>query len=394
MDRYNAKIPVLFHHPRFRRMGPWILLAIVILLVIFIWRHHVNAKEAAAERNSKNQPPPVTVAVARRADVPVYLRELGSVTSVYTITVKTQINGQLWHVYYKEGQMVKAGALLAQIDPRPYLAQLTQFVGELERDTAQLANAKIDLERYKTLYPSGGISQQTYATQASLVNQLKGTIKFDQGQIQAVKVNLIYCRIVSPIDGRVGLRLVDPGNYVQTSDTTGLLVINQMNPITVEFSIPEDNVPQIWQQINHGIPLEVKAYNRDESELLDSGFLLTIDNQINTSTGTVLLRAQFPNKDYRLFPNQFVNAWLLIDTLRNATLVPSAAISHGSNGDFVYVLTPNHRVKETLVKTSVTSGDDIVVIQGISPGQSVVTQGVDKLKSGIKVNVVSPLGTS
>jgi multidrug efflux system membrane fusion protein len=370
------------HHKR--RPTFWIIVtAIIILLIALIWYWLHKAKKPPP------QPPvPVTVATSRTADVPVYLSALGSVISIDTITVKTQINGQLLRVLFKEGQLVRAGELLAQIDPRPLLAQLRQFEGQLARDQAQLTNARIDLKRYVKLYPVGAVSQMTYETQKWLVKQLDGTVEFDQGQIDTVKVNLIYANITTPINGRVGLRLVDPGNFVQTTDTTGLFVINVIQPITVVFTIPEDDVPQVLKQMATGNPLLAQAYDRTQNTLLALGNLLTIDNQIDPTTGTVKLKAQFQNEDLRLFPQQFVNIKLLVDTLHNAIVVPTAAIQHGPNGTFVFLLNKSNTVSVKPIVSRITYGDDSA-ITGISSGQSVVIQGTDKLTDGAKVTLTT-----
>ncbi len=368
---------------------PATLLLLVLALIIFIVVaiHHYREAVARREQDARNRPIPIVAATALVRNVPVYISALGTVTPTYSVTVRTQINGQLLRVLFREGQMVKIGELLAEIDPRPYLAQQTEFEGQLARDQALLANAKIDLKRYKKLYPLGSVSQQTYDTQIALVKQLEGTVKLDEGQLQAVKVNLIYCRITSPINGRVGLRLVDPGNFVQTTDTNGLIVINTINPITVIFPIPEDNVPEVIESMNKGKPLLTQAYNRTQNKLLAVGTLLTIDNQIDTTTGTVKLRAQFQNDKYMLFPDQFVNIQLLVNTLPHATVIPTAAVQHGAQGTFVYMLNQNHTVSIKPVKVSVVSGDYITVVKGVLPGQFVVVEGAEKLTEGARVNV-------
>jgi len=342
--------------------------------------------------NSKNkrggQPLPVVTAKAFIKDVPVYLNALGGVTPTYSVTIHTQINGILIAVNFKEGQMVKKGDLLAQIDPRPYQAQLIQFQGQLQRDKALLANALIDLKRYQTLWKQDSVSQQVLATQQSLVEQDKGTVKIDQGQIDATKVNLIYCNITAPMDARVGLRLVDPGNYVQTSDTTGIAVLNMLNPITVIFTIPEDNIPQVLNKITSDKQLVVQAYDRQQTTLLDTGKVLTIDNQVDPTTGTVRIRAQFPNTKNQLFPNQFVNVRMLINTLHNVVMVPTAAIQYSAKGgSYVFIVNEDDTVKEQNVKIGITAGENTVVLSGLSAGETVVTEGADKLTDGAKVTL-------
>jgi multidrug efflux system membrane fusion protein len=371
-----------FWQHRFR----WLIPIILILLIIVIWHiiAHFTKKHAAV------RPIPVVVATARVSNVPVYVPALGTVIPTYTVTVRTQVNGILLRVLFREGQLVNSGDLLAEIDPRPFLAQLDQFEGQLARDEAQLENARVDLLRYKNLFPLGAVSNQTYVTQVSLVKQLEGTVAFDKGQIETVKVNLIYCRIVSPVSGRLGLRQVDPGNFIQTTDTNGIVIVNTVTPISVVFPIPEDNVPQVMEQI--GLQAEtsllVKAYDRAQNKLIAVGKLLTIDNQINTSTGTVKLKARFDNKDYRLFPNQFVNIQLLVQVLPNQIIIPTAAIQHGTDGDFVYLLNADTKsVSVKPVTVGVIYGNDIVISSGLSAGQAAVIIGTDKLSDGALVTV-------
>ncbi len=373
-------------HPlaRFRRKPIIFALGLIILVILTLAILHSCFRPV---RQPKKPPTPISVSQAVSSDVPVYLSALGSVIPINTVTIRTQINGALLKVYYREGQMVRANDLLAEIDPRPYLAQLEAFEGQLARDQAQLENARVDLQRYQKLYPQGAISQQVYNSQAALVKQLQGTIKFDQGQIDQVKLNLIYCRIRSPINGRVGLRLVDPGNYVQTADSTPLVVVNNIQPITVVFALPEDNIPAISDSIATGRPVIVKAYDRTQKTLLGTGVLLTLDNQINSATGTVNLRAQFANKKLRLFPNQFVNIRLLIKRLSKAIIVPTAAIQHGPEGSFVYLYNQNQTVSLKTVKTGVGFGEYTVILSGLALGDWVVTEGADQLTHGTKVTL-------
>lgn len=367
----------------------WRYIIVGILIIILIIILALVLRACMPVKQPPKAPIPIVTAVAHTDEVPVYIPALGTVTATYTITVKTQVNGVLEKVLYQEGQIVKKGDLLAEIDPRPFLAQLTEFEGQLKRDTAQLENAKVDLKRYQQLYPQGAVSAQVYATQAALVKQLEGTVQFDQGQIEAVKVNLIYTRIISPINGRVGLRLVDPGNFVQTSDTTGLLVINTVQPITVIFAIPEDDIHSVITSPLKGKPLLVKAYDRTQNTLLSTGTLLTIDNQINTTTGTVNLRAQFPNQNLRLFPNQFVNIQLLVNILPQAVVIPTAAIQQGQQGPFVFLLNQNQTVSVKPVTTSVVFGENTVITNGVTAGQQVVVQGADQLSDGSAVSISS-----
>ncbi len=354
------------------------LLALALILLIF-------QKEEFNWLLRPHAPPlPVVVAPTQNKDVPVYLSALGAVTPTYSVTVKTQINGILLRVLFREGQMVKAGDLLAEIDPRPYQAQLLEYEGQLQRDSALLANALIDLKRYQTLYKQDSVSQQTLATQRALVEQYRGAVKLDQGLIDTVKVNLIYCEITAPVDGRIGLRLVDPGNFVQTSDTNGLAVINTLNPITVIFTLAEDYIPQVLQQMDSGQPLAVEAYDRSQQTLLAEGVLLTMDNQVDPNTGTVKLRAQFANEKNQLFPSQFVNVKLLVNVLHHATVVQTAAIQYGAKDPFVYLLNPNDTVTVKPVIVGVTMGE-YTTVTGLGPGQFVVIEGADKLTDGAKV---------
>lgn len=381
----NETQPRLVFQPHHRPMLIWTGIGILIL-VLLLWFLHLYLSR---QHKPPVKPQVVVTAAARSSNVPINIPALGQVQATYTVTVRTQVNGTLMRVNFVEGQMVKQGDLLAEIDPRPFEAQLIQFEGQLERDQALLANALVDLKRYKKLYPIGAVSQQVYATQVSLVKQLQGTVKFDQGQVDTVKVNLIYTRIISPIDGRVGLRLVDPGNLVQTSDTNGIVVVDNIRPICVVFTIPEDNIPTVLQQINAGKTLSVQAYDRTQNQLLATGTLLTMDNQIDPTTGTVKLKASYPNLDNTLFPNQFVNVQLLVTTLQNATVVPTAAVQNGPQGTFVFLVNSDNTVSVKPVKVGVTSGNDTVITSGITPGQIVVTDGTNKLTDGATITQAS-----
>ena len=328
---------------------------------------------------------PVVVSTVINKDISVYLSSLGNVIPTRTITIKTQVNGLLMKVLYKEGQFVKKGQKIIEIDKRPLLAQFTQYQGQLKRDQALLANAIIDLERYTKLWKQKSISQQTFNTQQSLVKQYEGTIEVDQGLIDSTLIKLNYCDIISPVNGRVGLRLVDPGNVVQTTDPTGLLVITTTDPITVIFSIPEDSVPRVLPQVLAKKSIPVKLYDRQQHTLLATGNLLTIDNQIDPTTGMVKLRALFDNKNNRLFSNQFVNTKLLVQKLSDALIVPTAAIQHGRDGDFVFLLQKDSTVTSVSVITGVSQGENTVVLKGLSKGQQVVVEGADQLSNGVKV---------
>ena len=372
------------------RRHPYALGAIALLIVMVgggILALSGSWRSTAGAQGGAPAPPrvPVVAAAARTRDVGVYLNGLGAVTPLNTVTVKSRVDGELIAVRFQEGQIVSRGELLAEIDPRPFEAQLTQFEGQLERDQALLDNARLDLKRFQELVKTDAVPRQQLDTQVSLVHQLEGTVKNDQGQIDATKVQLVYCRIASPIAGRVGLRLVDPGNIVHATDTGGLVIITQLQPITVIFTIPEDSIPTVLEQLGRGVRLPVEAYDREQRRKLADGALLTIDNQVDPTTGTVRLKAQFPNTDNRLFPSQFVNARLLIETRRGATVVPTAAIQQSPRGSFVYVVRPDRTVGVRQVGVGVTDRDDVSIEQGLQVGEQVVVEGAERLRDGAAI---------
>lgn len=332
---------------------------------------------------------PVVALPAKKGDVNVYLSGLGTVTPVRTAIVHTRVDGQIMRVLFREGQLVRQGDPLVEIDPRPYQAQLTQVEGQMARDQALLANAKIDLERYRTLLAQDSIAKQQLDTQEALVRQYEGTVKLDQGQLDNARLQLAYARVTAPISGRLGLRQIDEGNVVHASDQNGLVVITQLQPITVIFTVPQDNLPVVMKRIQTGERIPVEALDRDQNQKnrLGSGILLTVDNQIDTTTGTVRLKAQLNNDDSKLFPNQFVNVRMLIDVRRDVTTVPSAALQRGARGLFVYVVKEDRTVTLRDVKTGPTEADSTVIESGIEPGELVVVDGMDRLREGARVEL-------
>jgi multidrug efflux system membrane fusion protein len=332
---------------------------------------------------------PVSTGMVRQGDIGIYLDALGTVTPVYTVTVTSRVTGELTDVYYTEGQMVKKNDLLATIDARPYQALLTQAQGQLARDQALLKNARLDLVRYQNAFEQHAIPEQQLATQQAQVEQDAGAVELDQGNMAAAQVNVDYTRITSPINGRVGLRSVDPGNIVSADGATGLATVTQIQPITVIFDISEDDLPQVTEQLAAGRTLGVTALDRSQQHKLAEGSLITIDNQINPTTGTVRARATFPNRKSELFPNQFVNARLLVKTLTKVVLVPSAAIQRNNDAAFIYTVQPNDTVMSRDVKITAVDGETTAVT-GVNAGEKIVTDGFDKLQSGSKITIRTP----
>ena len=383
-----------------KRLRLVLIAAVVVValvgLVLFI-RHIQNKSQAAPGGGSgrgpggQGGPIPVSIATASTGDIELRIPALGTVTPLATVTVKTQISGILQKIAFTEGQLVHQGEMLAQIDPRPYEAAVQQMEGNLRRDQALLADAKLDLKRYEGLVKEDSIAVQQLDTQRALVDQYEGTIESDQGQLQTAKVNLIYTRIVSPVNGRVGLRQVDQGNYVTPGDANGIVVVNQVQPITVIFPVPEDDVPALAKQVHDGNTLEVDAYDRTNSAKLAGGKLLTLDNQIDTTTGTVKLRASFENADGVLFPNQFVNIQLLQEVLKNQIIMPNSAVRRGApNGvvtTFVYIVNADSTVTVRPITLGVVDGERAAVTQGLAAGEMVVTEGGDRLRDGAKVQL-------
>jgi membrane fusion protein, multidrug efflux system len=373
--------------PRWRRFLVWalVLIAMAVILVLVL-RHHDETQSApAASRRGATGPVTITAATAKKGDIGVYLEAIGTVTPVYTDSITSEVMGLVTQVHYKEGQLVRKGQSLIDIDPRPYEAQLLQAQGALERDISVLAQATMDLQRYREAWAKNSIPKQTLDDQEKIVLQDEGTVKNDQGTVKYYEVQVAFCHITSPISGRVGLRLVDPGNVVQATGTTILAVITQLQPITVIFTVAEDSLAQVQAQTRHGKQLSVDAFDRAQQTKLGTGKLLTFDNQIDTTTGTVKMRALFDNKNNALFPNQFVNSRLLVDTEHGATLIPTSAIQHNGETAFVYVI-QNDTAQIRNIKAGVADAGHTAVT-GISPGDVVANSSFDKLQNNSKVAI-------
>jgi len=371
----------------------WLIAAVVIVGGGWWWQRGGAGPAAKAGGDAASRPVLVTTATAHQGDIGIYLNALGAVTPVYTVTVTSRVQGEITQVYYHEGQMVRKGDPLIEIDPRPYQAALTQVEGQLAHDQAVLTEAKIDLERYKQALDRNAIAKQQYDDQEQVVLQDEGTVKNDEGQLANAKVNLVYTHITSPIDGRVGLRLVDPGNIIQANSTTALVVITQLQPITVIFSIAEDSLSQIQQQLRKGKTLTVDAFDREGSTKLASGTLLTLDNVIDPTTGTLKLKAIFDNRDNALFASQFVNVKLLVDTQHNVTLIPTPAIQRNAQGAFAYVIKSDQTASIRTITPGTTDGS-VTAVQGLEPQEVVAVSGFDKLLDGAKVTIRTPAKAS
>jgi len=374
-----------------RRRWVWVLvLAVVAYGAYRIWRGMV-APQAASSSAAAGTPGrnsgavPVVAVQAIKGDIGVYFPGLGAVTPIHTVAVRSQIAGYLMQVLYKEGQLVKQGDPLAEIDPRPYQVMLENAQAGLLRDQANLDNARVDLQRYQTLVPLHAVPEQQLATQEALVKSQQGVVNTDQAQIDTAKLDLVYCHITAPITGRVGLRLVDPGNYVTPTDATGLVVITQIEPISVIFPLPEDQLPAVMEKERAGARLRVEAYDRADAQKIATGWLETVDNQIDPTTATVKLRANFENRDGALFPNEFVNVKLLAEEKRGVTLIPTAAVQRNSQKTYVFLVKPDSTVTVQTITVGTSEGDQSEVTSGLKPGDSVVMTGVDRLQEGTKV---------
>ncbi len=384
-------------HSTWKEALKWfVFFGFMAVIMVFTWQHfqsnipagHGQDKAKQGGTSGARKIIAVQVKTLVAGDLRTSIDALGTVVPRRSVTVHPRVDGELISVNFTEGQMVKKGDLLMQIDPRPYQIILTQAEGQLAKNRAILAGAEQDLLRYQSLIKNGSISQQQLDQQITLVNQYKGILKSDQGQVDAANLNLMDCRVKAPVNGKLGLRLVDPGNMVRASDATGVVVINQFEPIDVTFAIPEDKVQSVLKQIHAGNVLQVKAFDRAQLNVLDSGHLKGVDNQIDPTTGTLKFKAEFANQAKNLFPNQFVNIKLLVETQHHVTLLPSAAIQRGVQGTYVYVVNTNNTVAARAVILGAVDGDNTAVLAGVSVGERVVLDGTDKLKDGGKVRVI------
>jgi len=374
-------------HPWYRR--PWVIGAAILVVGLFLLHHCTSGPTQGGGGRGQQGNATITAGQSRNGNMGIYVSALGTVTPTYTVTVFSQITGRVMEVRYREGQMVSKGQSLIDIDPRPYEATLMQAEGTLQHDRGLLEQAKIDLQRYKDAYARNAIAKQQLDDQQQTVVQYQGTVKADEGTVAYDKVQLEYCHIVSPVAGRVGLRLVDPGNTVFAGSGSTLVVITQLQPITVVFNVSEDDLPRVQAQLQGDNKLSVDVFDRANDHLIESGTLTSLDNQVDTTTGTVRFRAELPNKDLALFPNQFVNARLLVQTLQNVTLVPTVAIQHNSTSDFVYVVKPDDTVAVQNV-TTVTSNEQDTAVKGLQAGVTIATTGFDRLENGVHVTIRVP----
>jgi len=375
------------------RIWLWIALLVLIVLALLVVRHY-RSKEAAAKTAAaaaKPQGAAITVGQAKTGDINIYVDALGTVTPLNTVTVYSQITGRVMAVHYSEGQVVKKGDPLVDIDPQPSEATLKQAQGNLEHDEGVLAQARIDLARYQAAYSRNAIAKQQLDDQEQAVKQDEGSVKADQGTVDYDQVQLSYCQIIAPIEGQVGLRLVDPGNTIFSGSSSTLVVITQLQPITVVFNVSEDDIPQVQAQVKGGRTLTVDAFDRANAKQIESGKLTSLDNQVDTTTGTLKFRATFPNKNLVLFPNQFVNARLLLKTLRKVVLIPSAAVQHNGTDAFVYVVQQNNTVSVQQI-TTLTSNEQVTAVQGVNAGANLATSGFDRLENGALVAVRGQVG--
>ncbi len=384
------------------RGGSWLRALVWLVLLAaaggagYYWQLELFAFLKPGANKKASPPPPrvpsVLATKVQRGDMDLYLNGLGTVTAFYTVTIRSRVDGELQKVHFKEGQFVKQGEMIAEIDPRPYQVMLAQAEGQLAKDRAALQIAELDLDRYNALIASGSISKQQYDAQKSLVKQNEGAIATDQAQIENAKLQLTYCKIISPLGGRIGLRIVDPGNMVRANDQNGLAVVTQLQPIAVVFTIPQDDISRVQRKMNASDSLTVLAYDREFNTKLATGKLAAIDNQVDPTTGTVRLKAIFLNEDSMLFPNQFVNARLLIETRQGVAIVPAAAVQRGPSFPFVYVVKPDETVELREVTVGPNEGDRMLIERGLEAGELVVTDGLEKLQDGAKLAVRDPSG--
>ena len=380
--------------PRPRRRMRWIVVLVLLALAGVAWWNWQGAAPQPSRTGRNAAPMSIVPEVVGKGDISINLNALGTVTSLATVTIRTQISGYMIKIDFTEGQEVKKGDLLAEIDARPYEAALAQMRGQLARDVALLKGAQVDLARYQGLAAQNAVPHQTLDTQVALVAQDQGIVEADRGQVKAAEVNLQYCRILAPLDGQVGLRQVDQGNYVTPGDTNGIVVITQLQPISVLFTLPEDNLQPVLKRMQTGATLPVTAYDRSGANKIAEGVLQTFDSQIDPTTGTIKARAKFANETKSLYPNQFVNVRLLVDTHKDVTVMPTSGIQRGVPGTFVYLVNADDTVSVRKIVLGVTDGDRVEVTSGLTPGDRIVIDGADKLRDGAKINVRSETGAA